>query len=82
MFSFIYFLIFYRKNPCNPPFNVEENGTFVLVALARHCKETKTVFDQLTGREEIKSAAVFTPIIEFTPVAFAVTTDIQYIIDF
>lgn len=50
-----------------PLFNVEENGTLVLVALAKDCKKEKPLLNLTTYRGEIKSAAVFMPIIEFIP---------------
>lgn len=50
-----------------PLFNVEEDNTLVLVALARKCLTVKTFLILSTSREEIKSASIFMPIVEFTP---------------
>lgn len=50
-----------------PLFNVEEDNTLVLVALARKCITAKPLLNPSTSREETKSAAVFMPIIDFIP---------------
>lgn len=50
-----------------PLFNVEENDTLVLVALAKNCKKATPLINLITHEVKIESASIFMTIIKFIP---------------